>query len=91
MTDTPISGSCHCGAVRVAIPRMPDTISECNCSLCAVTGWRGVYCRPDEAVIVGDFDSYVRSDLDQSFITLWRCASCGIPTHWTPLANAVSS
>ena len=88
MGEGPVVARCHCGQATITLPRKPDLVLECNCSLCAVTGWRGVYCRPDEAVIAGEFDSYVRSDLDQAMITLWRCKICGSQTHWTPLAAA---
>lgn len=87
MSEGAVVAACHCGKATITLPRRPELVLECNCSLCAVTGWRGVYCRPDEAIIAGDFDSYVRSDIEP-FITLWRCANCGIQTHWTPLANA---
>ena len=29
-----ISGTCHCGAVRVEIPRKPQSVTNCNCSIC---------------------------------------------------------
>ncbi len=86
--EGPVVARCHCGAATITLPCTPDLVLECNCSLCAATGWRGVYCRPDEAVITGDYDSYIRSDLDEAMITLWRCKTCGIQTHWTPLAAA---
>lgn len=30
-----LSASCHCGAVHISLPRQPDWINQCNCSLCA--------------------------------------------------------
>lgn len=78
-----IDGSCHCGTVRIAIPA-PALRLQCNCSLCAKTGWTGVYANPAEAEITGQdqCQSYVQGD---RMITLWRCGQCGIATHWTPL------
>ena len=86
MTDgAELEGSCHCGACRVRIPRAPESIVQCNCSLCSKTGWRGIYFGSDELDISGDFDAYVRSDLDEVFLRTMRCKTCGIATHWEPL------
>ena len=79
--------SCHCGRATIRLPRKPDSVTQCNCSLCSKTGFRGVYFRSDELVIHGEFDSYVRDDLRQSYLANHRCAYCGILTHWTPLSE----
>ena len=30
--------SCLCGKVRIEIPKRPDFINECNCTLCSKSG-----------------------------------------------------
>ena len=80
-------GACHCGRVTVRLPRKPGYVSECNCSLCAKTGFRGVYFGSDELVIEGELQSYVREDLKQAYLANHRCAHCGTPTHWTLLTE----
>jgi len=82
-----ILASCHCGRAKIRLPRKPDSITRCNCSLCTKTGFRGVYFASDELVIEGEFDSYVRSDLKQAYLANHRCKTCGILTHWTPLGE----
>jgi hypothetical protein len=82
-----LEGRCHCGACTVRLPRAPDDVTECNCSLCQRTGWRGIYFRSDEVEISGDFDGYVRADLDEVFLRTLRCSNCGTPTHWEPLTE----
>ena len=82
-----LEGRCHCGACTVRLPRTPDSVSHCNCSLCRTTGFRGVYFSSDEVEITGEFDSYVRSDLDEVFLRTMRCKRCGIVTHWEPLSE----
>ena len=79
--------SCHCGRATIRLPRKPESVTQCNCSLCTKTGFRGVYFRSDELVIEGEFDSYVRDDLEEVFLANYRCAHCGVPTHWTPLSD----
>ncbi len=82
-----IVASCHCGRATIRLPRTPEQITQCNCSLCTKTGFRGVYFSSAEVSIEGEFDSYVRSDLKQPYLTNYRCKTCGIPTHWTPLSD----
>ena len=89
MTAVPgdLVASCHCGRVTIRLPRTPDSVTQCNCSLCAKTGFRGVYFSSDELEIAGEFHSYVRDDLKQPYLATHRCAHCGIVTHWTPLTD----
>ena len=79
--------TCHCGRATITLPRRPDEVTQCNCSLCAKTGFRGVYFTANELVIEGAFDSYVREDLKQAYLANHRCKTCGILTHWTLLGD----
>lgn len=82
---TAFGGSCHCGAVRIALPRRPDYVNRCNCSICSKLGWQCVYFGSHEIEITGAVDSYTRSDLSEPMLSVFRCAVCGCPTHWEPL------
>ena len=79
--------TCHCGKARITLARRPESMTQCNCSLCTKTGFRGIYFPLDELTIEGEFDSYVRSDLKQAYLANHRCRTCGILTHWTPLSE----
>ncbi len=85
--DIGVVATCHCGRATIRLPRTPDLVVQCNCSLCTKTGFRGVYFRSDELAIAGEFDSYVREDIKKPFLATHRCAHCGIITHWTPLTE----
>jgi hypothetical protein len=87
MAAAGIDGRCHCGRVTVRLPRTPESITQCNCSLCSKTGFRGVYFGAEELQVAGAFDSYVREDLKQPYLATHRCAHCGTVTHWTPLSD----
>jgi len=82
-----LTGRCHCGAVTIRIPRKPDSISHCNCSLCAKTGFQGIYFSSEELGIEGETDTYVRADSNPAYLAQHRCRHCGIITHWTPLTD----
>jgi len=88
VSGTPdLTARCHCGAVRITLPRAPAELVRCNCSLCAKTRWLGIYFSSDELKIEGEFDSYVRTDIPEPMIRIMRCRNCGVPTHWEPLGE----
>ena len=76
---------CHCGGVKLMLPHAPDEILQCNCSICRKSGFKGVYYREGEVAISGEVDGYIRHDIEQPCIEMWRCRTCGILTHWSLL------
>jgi hypothetical protein len=79
--------SCICGRAQITLPHTPDYVSHCNCSMCTKTGFWGVYFPPDEVRIAGEFDSYVREDMNEPCLRSHRCRHCGSLTHWTLLSD----
>jgi len=80
-----IAGACHCGAVRVAVPRRPRRLTSCNCSICRRLGALWAYYPVRDVRIDakrGATDEYVWGDRTLRIV---RCAGCGCVTHWTPL------
>ena len=78
-----LTARCACGAVTITVPRRPDYINDCNCSLCTKLGANWVYFAPDEvAVDESGLDSFVRADMAAPYIRNFRCRTCGCPTHW---------
>jgi hypothetical protein len=82
-----IEGSCHCGAVRIAVPRAPDWVGSCNCSICRRTGALVAYYRPDEVRVEGETATYVTGD---RFIRFHHCPTCACHTHWDANAEALA-
>jgi hypothetical protein len=80
-------GSCHCGRATIRLPRKPESVTQCNCSLCAKTGFSGVYYGTAELEISAEFDSSGREDFMTAYLGTHRCAHCGTCTHWTPLGE----
>ena len=77
--------SCHCKAVALSVPQLPEKLLSCNCSLCSKNGWLGVYYHPDDIRVETGQDklvSYVQGD---RMISTWHCSQCGTATHWTPI------
>lgn len=84
------SGQCHCGNVRLAIHRVTENATRCNCSLCRRYAALWGYLTEDEVdVTVGTFglESYEHGD---RYISFKRCGNCGCVTHYTSLPKARS-
>jgi hypothetical protein len=79
-----VEGSCHCGKVRIEVPRAPDSVGSCNCSLCRRTGWIGAYYPEAEVRITGATVAYTWGD---RMIGIHHCPVCGCATHWLSLGE----
>ncbi|MBF6024673.1 GFA family protein [Lysobacter niastensis] len=80
-----ISGSCHCGAVQIEVPEPPQSLLDCNCSLCRRNAALWAYYPPDAVRVIGHpqhTSEYVWGDRTLRTV---RCSHCGCITHWEPL------
>jgi len=80
-----LHGSCHCGAVRLTLPSMPDIGIKCNCSLCRRLGGLWAY-YPFGAVVISGHPEHTTEYIwgDKTLRTI-RCKTCGCATHWEPI------
>jgi len=77
-----LTGSCHCGAVRVTIPRKPRSVTDCNCSICRRYGVLWAYYRAPAVQVEakrGATESYSWGRKALKFV---RCAKCGCVMCW---------
>jgi hypothetical protein len=82
-----IAGTCHCGAVRVEVPRKPRRLTSCNCSICRRYGTLWAYYDASDVRVLakrGATADYAWGDKSLRFV---RCATCGVVTHWEALAR----
>jgi hypothetical protein len=82
--------SCLCGQVRIVLPKRPDFINECNCTLCSKSGVRWAYFHPDEVAIKGATKGYRRGDKEDPAAEIRFCEHCGSTTHFVLTPRAVS-
>jgi hypothetical protein len=78
-----LTATCHCGAVRLEVPRRPRTLTDCNCSICRRYGTLWAYYRaPDVRLIhkIGATESYSWGRKALRFV---RCATCGCIMNWS--------
>jgi hypothetical protein len=86
-----LTGSCHCGAVRIEVAVTPQRLTSCNCSICSRYGALWAYytrqqvrvrCAPDAA------SAYLWGDREIEF---WHCKTCGCITHWESIDKDAAS
>src|SRR5690606_8844230 len=66
----------------------PETVTDCNCSICRRYGVLWAYYRMGQVRVVaaeGALDDYVRSGGELAFR---RCATCGCVTQWVAADGA---
>ncbi len=83
--------TCHCGAVRVEVPRKPRRLTNCNCSICRRYGTLWAYYKTSAVKVRGRaraFDTYSWGDRHLRFV---RCRTCGCVTHWEPVHRRAGS
>jgi hypothetical protein len=80
-----IESSCHCGAIRIETDTRPETITDCNCSICRRYGvlW-AYYSLKQVRVVKGETATDIYMWNDRS-IEFHRCKVCGCVTHWAPV------
>ncbi len=76
----PLTGSCHCGAVRIEVPNAPEWVASCNCSICRKLGSLVAYYADDGNVrVTGETVAYIWGD---RMIALHHCPVCACFTDW---------
>lgn len=82
------TASCHCGAVRIEIAEMPESFTQCTCSICRRYGALWAYCTRRTARVVcapGATTAYVWND---RIIEFHHCNNCGCMTHYEDVDQA---
>ena len=79
------SASCHCGSIKLEIPRRPRTLTNCNCSICRRYGALWAYYKPTEVKVTAKRGARAVYVWGNRMLRLVRCNHCGCVTHWEPL------
>lgn len=77
-----IPAQCHCGNIKLEAEYLPDTLTECNCSICRRLSARWLYFKSNEVKILfaeSPPSSYEWGDKELSF---HHCSLCGCTTHY---------
>src|ERR1700754_2725887 len=77
-----LAGTCHCGAVRVEIPRRPRTLTSCNCSICHRYGTLWAYYKAKDVRVVAKRGATEKYSWGRKALNFVRCANCGTIVTW---------
>ncbi len=86
-----LSATCHCGAVRVEIPRRPRSLTSCNCSICRRYGTLWAYYKAAAVRVIAKPGATREYAWGKKKLRFVRCATCGCITHWKPIRLNASS
>ena len=85
-----LTATCHCGVVRIEVPRRPRSLTSCNCSVCWRYGTLWAYYKvADVRVAVskrGSTTGYVWGSRELRFVS---CDTCRCITHWEPIKSTI--
>lgn len=76
------TATCHCGAVQIHVPFPPDSLTECNCSMCRRYGALWAYYQDTDVRLIaepGTTDEYVWGERTYKYL---RCKVCGCVMQW---------
>ena len=81
-------GGCHCGGVRfeVALPRTVAA-QNCNCSMCAKTGFVHIIVPESRFRIVKGVERLAEYSFNTRVAKHLFCAECGIKSFYRPRSN----
>jgi len=82
-----LSTTCHCGDVTIRIPRSPEKLTNCNCSICRRHGALWAYYKVGEVEVNGHPEKTQEYIWGDKMLRIVRCRNCGCVTHWEPLES----
>lgn len=85
------TATCHCGAVKIEMSGMPDSVTQCTCSICRRYGAQWAYCTRKTAKVTSAPDvmaAYLWGDKEIEF---YHCTTCGCMTHYESVEKADDS
>jgi len=86
-----INAICHGGAVTIAVPDTPASVTDCNCSICRRYGVLWAYYNAADVVVSAMADATDRYAWGDRTIGFVRCRNCGCITHWEAARHGVDN
>ncbi|MBK8993712.1 MAG: GFA family protein [Gammaproteobacteria bacterium] len=81
-------GGCHCGRVRFEVEAPARvTVSECNCSICAMTGFLHLIVPASRFRLLTGADALTSYTFGTGVAKHLFCRHCGIKSFYVPRSN----
>jgi hypothetical protein len=82
------NGGCHCGKVRFEVDASADLrVSECNCSICSKSGYRGVIVPKERFRLISGEDALTTYTFNTGVARHLFCRHCGIKSFYVPRSH----
>jgi hypothetical protein len=84
-----IGGGCHCGTVRfdAQVPGPPVPALDCNCSICAMTGYLHIIVPHEMFELVAGRESLVGYRFGTGAAEHLFCSRCGVKSFYQPRSH----
>ncbi|WLQ17041.1 aldehyde-activating protein [Hahella aquimaris] len=82
-----LKASCHCGNINIDMPRAPEALVSCNCSICHRLGALWGRFAPEEVNVVWTEEAPKPYRWGDEYIDFQHCPRCGCVTHHTSTEN----
>lgn len=83
-----LAGGCHCGSVRFAIAVEPPLeVLDCNCSICAKTGFLHMIVPHGDFTLLSGADSLTSYRFGSGAAEHLFCRICGIKSFYQPRSH----
>lgn len=81
-------GGCHCGAVAFEVDASAQLlVQECNCSICALTGFRHLIVPASRFRLLRGADALTEYKFNTGTARHLFCRHCGIKSFYVPRSN----
>ena len=74
--------TCHCGQVRLEVPRRPRSVTNCNCSICRRYGTLWAYFKQSQVRVLASPGATRDYAWGRNVLRFVGCKNCGCITHW---------
>ncbi len=84
-----VRGGCHCGAVRFEanLPESPVPALDCNCSICAMTGFLHIMVPHAEFELLTGREALTGYRFGSGAAEHLFCATCGVKSFYQPRSH----
>ena len=84
-----VSGGCHCGAVRFTakMPYQPVNALDCNCSICAMTGFLHIMVPHHDFELLTGRDALASYRFGTGTAEHLFCSHCGVKSFYQPRSH----
>ncbi|WP_154222126.1 GFA family protein [Marinicella rhabdoformis] len=87
-TTIQVTGGCHCGAVRFIAQVDPkQTLLNCNCTLCSMTGHLHMMAKHENFVLHTDKNNLISYRFNTQKAEHLFCSQCGVKSFYQPRSH----